>query len=156
MKPFGKATWVIGFVALFGLLTAAASGARPGPNTTPSTAAPAAPSVPGTTAGMPPTAQVLWAVVDPNPGAPLNRGFGATGAIYQPDVTGSYEVDFIQDVSACAFNATVGTSASIGISGNAEIQVAGRAGNPFGVYVLVTDASGNGIGTIGFHLQVGC
>src|SRR3982751_1462615 len=63
-------------------------------------------AVPGTTAGMPPTAQVFYAVV--NADATLARGFKATGTVKVG--TGAYEVDFVHDVNACAYDATVGNA----------------------------------------------
>jgi len=54
--------------------------------------------------------------------------------------TGTYEVDFARNVSACAFTATIGPSGAGGADG--EINVADRSGNVEGVFVDTNTSTG--------------
>ena len=134
----------------YGVANAAGGqGSNSNGNAAPAGASPAA-GVPGTTGGMPPTAQVLYAVV--NSDATLARAFKATGSIKVG--TGGYEVDFAHDVNACAYEATVG-NAGTGNPAHASIVVAARAGNTKGVFVETKDSAGN-LADNPFHLVVAC
>ena len=137
-------------VAGYGVANAAGGqGSNSNGNAAPAGASPAS-AVPSTTAGMPPTAQVLYAVV--NSDGTLARAFKATGA--SRFLTGSYEVDFAHDVTACAYEATVG-NAGAGNPAHASIVVAARAGNIRGVFVETKDSAGN-LADTPFHLVVAC
>jgi hypothetical protein len=68
---------------------------------------------------------------------------------------GRYEVIFTQNVSTCAFTATVG-SPGVGISTlPLTITTATRAGNPNGVFLFIHDAAANQV-FHAFHLVVRC
>src|SRR5215831_12123690 len=80
--------------------------------------------------GAPATA--LWAVVE-STGTTI-RSSGSTGATHI--ATGEYEVDFNRDVSACAYEATLGSiTAAVG-----QVGVGPRVGNVDGVFVLTQDS----------------
>ena len=81
-----------------------------------------------------------------------NSAFKATGA--SRFLTGSYEVDFAHDVTACAYEATVGNAAA-GNPAHASIVVAARVGNTKGVFVETKDSAGN-LADAPFHLVVAC
>jgi hypothetical protein len=105
--------------------------------------------VAGTVAGMPPTAQTFYAVV--NADGSLARGFQAVEA--RNLGTGFYEVIFNVDVTGSAYIATIGSSATSGIEQTGEITVVGRAGTPNGVFVTTTDSAGT-FADRGFHIAV--
>lgn len=153
----------IGLVAL-PALTASASPAHPGPAARAGTSRPSASqpplvpykhtrafSVTGTAAGMPPTAQSFYAVVGSTGG--LVRGFQATGA--HQLATGTYQVDFAQNITGCAFLGTVGLTGSIGASAPGEITVVGRYGDANGVFVQTFNSAG-GLANLSFHLGILC
>jgi len=94
----------------------------------------------------------LTAVVAAN--ATLKRGNGAT-AVSQPDGIGTYEVDFTNDVTACAYVATLGEPASKGFLPAGFITVVSRFGTPQGVYVA-TYAKNGQLKNLPFHVDVGC
>ena len=94
--------------------------------------------VPATAAGMPPTAQALFAVVEAN-GA-LARGFGVVSAARL--AVGQYQVVFNHDVTRSAFIATLGLSGSVGVGPSGEITVVGRNGIPNGVFVATLTSAG--------------
>jgi hypothetical protein len=95
--------------------------------------------------GAPATA--LWAVVEST--GTMIRSSGATGATHI--TTGQYEVDFNRDVSACAYEATLGSVlAAVG-----QVGVGPRFGNVNGVFVL-TDNSDGSPADHGFNLAVFC
>jgi hypothetical protein len=68
---------------------------------------------------------------------------------------GNYEVVFDHKVSGCAFVATIGTIGAGSVVNPGLITVAGRAGNPAGVFVRVVDRLGNSLDS-SFHLAVTC
>ncbi len=107
--------------------------------------------VSGTSGGMPPTAQVLWAVV--NSDGTLARAFPRQ-ATSSRITTGSYEIDFLKPVDACAYVATIG-NAGLGNPPHGTIVVAARAGQPLGVFVETRDTTG-ALADRGFHLGVMC
>ncbi|MGI5213735.1 hypothetical protein [Plantactinospora sp. CA-290183] len=106
-------------------------------------------AVPATAAGMPPTAQGLFAVVNSN-GA-LARGFGAVSSTRL--AVGQYQVVFIQNITRSAFTATLGLTGSVGASPPGEIAVVGRAGVPNGVFVQTWNSAGTPADRA-FHLHV--
>jgi hypothetical protein len=105
--------------------------------------------VPATGAGMPPTAQSFFAVVDAN--GTLARGFGATSATRLG--VGIYQVVFSHDVRGSAYVGTLGLSVDFGISPSGEIAVVGRAGLPNGIFVQTFNSAGQSADR-GFHLAV--
>lgn len=109
----------------------------------------AAALVPETAAGMPPTAQTFYAVV--NGDGSLARGFEAVSAQRFSD--GMYEVIFSHDITGSVYVATVGNSGSVGIEPTGEITVVGRFETPNGVFVTTTDSSGV-FADRGFHLAI--
>jgi hypothetical protein len=70
---------------------------------------------------------------------------------------GTYEVIFDQNVSACAYTATVGVTGNGGSIGPPPVTIttATRAGNPNGVFVFIHQADGSTIDEP-FHLNVIC
>ena len=102
---------------------------------------------------LPPPAGVSYSAVVNNKGH-LVRGSGATGAS-RAEGNGTTEVDFTNDVSGCAFVATVGEPASNGSEPASFITVVGRSGTPQGVYVETLDHSGS-LANLPFHIDVGC
>jgi hypothetical protein len=106
----------------------------------------------GTAAGMPPTAQALYAVVNAN--GTLARGFG-TAAGTESLGNGVYQVQFYEPVSTCAFLGTIGLTGSAGESPAGEIAVVGRAGDPDGVFVETFNSAG-ALENLSFHLGVLC
>ena len=108
-------------------------------------------AVPATTSGMPPTAQVFYAVV--NADGSLARGFkGVTSA---KSGTGAYIVTFNHNVTGCAYTASVGLSGSSGTSAPGYATVVGRNGTAAAVFVDTYDTSGAGT-NLGFHMIVAC
>jgi hypothetical protein len=92
-----------------------------------------------------------FAVVDEN--AALVRDKGATDAT---ELTGSaYEVIFNRNVRNCAYVATLGEPSQLSEPPSGEIGVAGRKGEPKGVYVVTFDSSG-AASDEDFHLVVTC
>ncbi|MEU0157048.1 hypothetical protein [Micromonospora fulviviridis] len=105
--------------------------------------------VPATSAGLPPTAQSFFAVVEPT-GA-LARGFQAVSATRLG--VGTYQVVFSHDLTGSAFVATIGLSGSVGASAPGEITVVGRAGVPNGIFVQTFNSAG-ALTDLGFHTAV--
>lgn len=95
-------------------------------------------AVPATSAGMPPTAQGLFAVVNAN--GTLARGFGVVSSARLS--AGQYQVVFNHDITRSAFTATLGLPGSVGGSPPGEIAVVGRAGVPNGVFVQTWTSAG--------------
>lgn len=95
-------------------------------------------------------AKDLWAVVAADGG--LSRRNGAT-SVSKPG-TGEYAVVFGRDVTACAYNATLGsTDAAEPAAG--EVGVAQQSGNASGVSVVTRDSDGTKADRP-FHLTVNC
>jgi len=104
--------------------------------------------IPATFAGMPPTAQTFFAVVNAN--GTLARGFQAVSA--QRLATGAYQVIFNHNVTGSAYVATIGTAAAAGPP-SGEISVSPRSGALNGVFIAVRDSAGNSADRP-FHLAV--
>ncbi|SCL14377.1 hypothetical protein GA0070616_0423 [Micromonospora nigra] len=94
--------------------------------------------VPATFTGMPPTAQLFWAVVESN--GVLARGFGAVSATRLG--VGQYQVVFSHDLTRSAYVGSLGLTGSIGSSPSGEIAVVGRFGVPNGVFVQTFNSAG--------------
>jgi hypothetical protein len=105
--------------------------------------------VPATTAGMPPTAQAFYAVVNSN--GTLARGFQAVSSTRL--VTGAYQVLFSHDITGSAYVGTIGLPGTSGSSPSGEIAVVGRAGAPNGVFVQTFDSAGKAADR-SFHLAI--
>lgn len=117
------------------------------PSTTPVPAA-----VPATPAGMPPTAQTFYAVV--NADGSLARGFGVVSSRAVTEIqAGSYEVIFSQDVTGSAYIATIGDAGNLIIPPPGQVSVVGRFGNANGVFLQTRDSAGSPT-NLGFHLAV--
>jgi len=80
------------------------------------------------------------------------RGAQSTGSSHL--TTGAYEVDFTTNVSGCAFVASVAQPAG-GVAPQGTATVAGRLGNPLGVFVQTYDLTGTQVDRP-FHLIVYC
>lgn len=106
-------------------------------------------AVPGTAAGMPPTAQAFFAVVNAN--GTLARGFGVVSSTRL--AVGQYQVVFSHVLTGSAFVGTIGLSGSVGSSPSGEIAVVGRNGVPNGVFVQTFTSAGVAADR-GFHLAV--
>jgi hypothetical protein len=106
---------------------------------------------PATAAGMPPTAQALYAVVNSN--GTLARDFQAADA--EELAPGIYQVDFNENITGCAYLATIGLTGSSGVSPPGMITVVGRAGDPDGVFVETFNSAG-AITALSFHLGILC
>lgn len=94
----------------------------------------------------------LTAVVDAN--GTLNRGTGALGVTHTAG-SGSYIVQFNQDVTNCTYEATIGLSGSSGTSGRGFITVVGAAAGADRVFVTTNDTA-MAVAERGFHLLVKC
>jgi hypothetical protein len=105
--------------------------------------------VPATIAGMPPTAQTFFAVV--NGDGTLARGFQALSATQLG--TGIYQVLFSHDITGSVYVGTIGLSGSVGSSPAGEIAVVGRFGAANGVFVQTFNSAGTPT-DLGFHLSV--
>jgi hypothetical protein len=93
----------------------------------------------------------LFAVVDRD--GTLRRGLHAVSS--QALENGVYEVIFNRDVRRGVYLATLGGHGFEGMPLMGSIAVVGRATDPRGVLVFITDLSGDQIGS-GFHLLVVC
>ncbi len=98
--------------------------------------------------GLPPTARMLFAVVDA--GGRLVRGLGATSAVRL--AVGMYQVAFDQDVVAAAYVGTVGPATANGLVPQGVITVAPRSGIANAVFVETRGTSGHADRP--FHLAV--
>lgn len=105
--------------------------------------------VPGTGAGMPPTAQGFFAVVNAN--GTLSRGFGVVSSTRLG--VGQYQVVFSHNLRGSAYIGTIGLSGAVGVSPSGQIAVIGRAGNVNAVFVQTFAANGAAADR-GFHLAV--
>ncbi|MFC0005648.1 hypothetical protein [Micromonospora siamensis] len=101
------------------------------------------------TIGMPPSARVLFAVVDAD--GTLVRGLGAASSARL--ATGMYQVTFDQDVTRAGYLGTLGRVGNLGVSRVGDIAVAGRTGIPNGVFVETFADDGNRADRA-FHLAV--
>jgi hypothetical protein len=94
--------------------------------------------VPGTGAGLPPTAQTFFAVVEST--GVLVRGFGTVSAARL--ATGQYQVVFSHDVSRSGFIASQGFTGSLNVPPDGTAVCAGRTGVPNGVFVATYNTAG--------------
>ena len=99
----------------------------------------------------PPAAGTTFSAVVKSNGT-LVRGSGATAAM---QAEGGFEVDFTNDVSQCAFVATIGQTGSSGFQSAGLISVVGRSGVPQAVYISTATRTGK-TKYLPFHLDVGC
>jgi hypothetical protein len=99
--------------------------------------------------GLPPTARVLFAVV--NADGALVRGLGA--AVADRLATGMYQVVFDQDVTAAGYVGTLGLPGNAGVAPCGEVTVAGRTGIPNAVFVCTYAVDGTPTDRP-FHLAV--
>jgi hypothetical protein len=107
---------------------------------------------PAGTAGQPgQSSEVYWAYV--NSTGVLLLGNQATGS--ELLFAGAYQVNFTENVSACAFTATLGNPYSEGQARAGSVTVAGRDGAPDAVWVQTWNAAG-GVVDEGFNLAVTC
>jgi hypothetical protein len=104
----------------------------------------------GTSGGMPPTSQIIWATVDAT-GTKINSFPKTTTATHLS--TGDYEVDVYEAVETCSYQATVGVTGSGSAAGFAT--VAPRSGNTKGVFVSTFNTSGVATDEP-FHLAIIC
>jgi hypothetical protein len=102
---------------------------------------------------MPPTAETFYAVV--NADGSLARAFPASKAAAIHITTGTYEVDLKNDLTGCAYTASIGLSGSSGASAPGFVTVVGRAGQPHGMFIQTYNAAGT-LTDLGFHVQVAC
>lgn len=105
--------------------------------------------VPGTGAGLPPTSQSFWAVVEST--GVLVRGFGAVSATRLN--VGQYQVVFSHDVTRSGFVASQGFTGSLYVPPDGTAVCAGRTGVPNGVYVATHNSAGV-LADRSFHLAV--
>ena len=93
----------------------------------------------------------LFAVVDSD--GTLKRGMHATSSL-RLDL-GLYEVIFSQDIRRGVYLVTPGGHGYTGVPPAAAASVTGRATNPRGVLVYISDLQGDPL-ACGFHLLVLC
>ncbi len=105
--------------------------------------------VPATGAGLPPTAQTFFAVVNSN--GTLVRGFGVLSSTRL--ATGQYQVVFNHDITGSAYVGTTGFTGSVGVAPAGQIAVVGRFGLPNGVFVETFNGTGAAADRA-FHLAV--
>jgi hypothetical protein len=142
----GRIVAITGFLSA-GVLSWGIAQAATGLNTGPTVR----PAVPATAAGMPPTAQVMYAVVNAN--GTVARAFPSSITATSLG-TGVYQVTTTQNISGCAF---VGSTGQPGNSGTApgQLSVAGRAGNVNAVFVETLSPTG-AAANLPFHLAITC
>jgi hypothetical protein len=101
---------------------------------------------------QPPAGSISYTAVVAANGT-LVRGKGATGA--QSFGAGSYQVDFVTDVTSCAHVVTIGSTTSEAPPAAGLITVVGRAGNTAAIYVETRDLTGVLV-SMPFHVDEGC
>ena len=84
----------------------------------------------------------------------LKRGVGAVSASI-PEGKGTYEVDFTNDVTQCAYVVTIGETGNSGSLPASAATVVGRSGVPNGIFIEIFDATG-APQKLPFHVDVGC
>jgi len=110
-------------------------------------------NVSATAAGMPLTAQTLWAVVAAD--GSNTRSFPRSPTTTSTRLAlGAYEVDFYENVNACSYQVTVGNGGS-GSPPVGYASVAARSGNAKGVFVQTYNLNGALVDEP-FHLAVHC
>jgi hypothetical protein len=135
-----KYTLLIAAFVMVGLGTWGIARAQDGPS-----------SVPGTVAGMPPTAQGAgWAVVRGVDGVRI-RQFRTTGSVRLG--LGQYRVTFAQAVNGCEFDATIG---DIGIAFEPPGEITVRIGPAVNLVDIFTFTPAGGLSDRDFHLSVNC
>lgn len=138
-------------VLAFGIssLALAGSGANAGKGSPPK-----ADVVGASFAGMPPTAQVRWIVVDSS-GTKV-RSFPSNLTVApDPGFPGGYIVNLPgASVAACAFTGSLGQPGSAGVE-SGEISAQGASASANGVYVYTRDSAGAPTPK-NFHLTVSC
>jgi hypothetical protein len=97
------------------------------------------------------TADQRYAVVNTN--GTLARSLGAVSA-KKVGATGTYEVIFNRNVSACAYIGTIGSALATGAT-TGQISVSPRSGNVNGVFIRTANSAGTNT-DLGFHLAVLC
>jgi hypothetical protein len=115
----------------------------PGP--TGATGATGATGTTGTTGSQGPpgaAATKLWAVVYAN--GTLDNGSNTNATTTSSEGTGDYQVVFDQNVRDCAYIGTLGIPGSTGGGSQSAgfLTTAGRADNPYGVWVETFDSAG--------------
>jgi len=126
------AAMVVGAVMI--LSATAFASAAGGPN---DPTGPAPKIVAASTRGMPSTARVMFATV--NADGTLSRALFVSSATRL--AAGQYQVLFGQDMTGCAYVATIG-NAGAGTALQGTVDVALRAGNNNGVFVETKDLAG--------------
>lgn len=104
--------------------------------------------VPATVCGMPPTAQVFFAVINGN--GTIARGCQVVSAFRFS--TGTYQVIFTHDLTGSAYLGTIGIP-NPSVSPPGIIVVAPRAGAPNGVFVQTFNPAGV-LADLSFHLGI--
>jgi hypothetical protein len=140
---------IVGVASFGGVLAVRADVVNPNNNN----AGPSGPGVAATAHGMPQTAQVMFAVVNSN--GTLARSWPITGTTIQHIATGQYGVSFYENVTGCAFLATVGQP-GVGSTQGVVANVAALSGNVKGVFVDTSLATTGALVDAPFHLQVDC
>jgi hypothetical protein len=92
-----------------------------------------------------------WGVVNSNGALARHRGGVSASRLG----VGTYQVVFLDNITRCAYTATIGLPGTSGASAPGEITVVGRAGEPRGVFVQ-TFTSAGAVADRGFHLVVNC
>jgi len=94
----------------------------------------------------------LWAVV--NSAGGLVRAAGATAAVQLS--TGTYQVTFSKNQSACAYVATPGDPGAGAVAGPIVATVATRAGNVNALFIQTFDQSTGALSNQPFHVETYC
>jgi hypothetical protein len=117
--------------------------------------APAPTSVQKTSGGMPPTSQVLYAVINADGTEARSFPIAAAAVTATHLAPGDYQVLWAgKDLTACSYQATIG-NAGTGTAPDGFIQVDARAGQPTGVFIQTKDTAG-ALADRPFHLAVTC
>ena len=145
----------VALVALGGAYAAAGKSNGNGSNAPQAGAVDSPAIVAASVAGMPVTAQVLYATV--NADGTLARGLpraGAQAPVSSKVATGAYQVLFFHDMTGCAYTASIG-NAGAGNPTHGTIVVAARIGQANGVFVETRNVDGT-LADHPFHLIVSC
>jgi hypothetical protein len=93
-----------------------------------------------------------WAVV--NSAGTLVRGAGVTSATHLS--TGTYQVAFSKNQSACGYVATPGDTGAGAVSGPILATVASRSGNAQALFIQTFDQSSGALSDQPFHVETYC
>jgi hypothetical protein len=104
------------------------------------------------TNGAPPPPNASFSAVIDGSGN-IVRGVGVTSA--DEASTGSYQVQFNNDLTSCAFVVTPGQPGSSGDVPATYSTVVGQAGTNNGLFIQLFDVNGNLVSEP-FHVDVGC